>query len=228
MKPLGGQGLPAGNARSLLWRGKAQFAKARPLYDEEIAFTDLHIGRLLSFLDQHDLWASTCVVFVSDHGEEFLEHGSAGHAHTLFQELIHVPLLVADPSRDAPGAIDDVVETRWLFATILDALDIPRPDAAASDHALFDPLQHDDYYVRSSLQLTAGSRLKLSCLVRGQYKLIKRQDGTTLLYDLLSDPAEARDLSAERPHLAGKYLAALDALDAPLNALRRTAPAPRS
>ncbi len=224
---LGGEILPPGNARSFLARGHAEFAKARPLYDEEIAFTDLHIARLLSFLDQHDLWASTCVVFVSDHGDEFLEHGSAGHGHTLFQELIHVPLFVADPSRNAPSTIDDPVETRWLFPTILDALGLPRPDSAASAHTLFDRPEHADHRVRSSVQLTAEGDLDLSCLIGRQYKLIRRHGGRVLLYDLLSDPGETRDLSAERPDETGEYLAALDALDAQLSALRQTAPAPR-
>ena len=76
--------------------------KAR--YAEEVAFTDLHIGRLLAYLDEHHLWDSTCVVFVADHGEEFLEHGSFEHGSTLFEEVLHVPLFIADPAlRGAHG-----------------------------------------------------------------------------------------------------------------------------
>ncbi|NIN93415.1 MAG: sulfatase-like hydrolase/transferase, partial [Anaerolineae bacterium] len=131
------------------WSGRRQppidaagQAEIRALYDEEVAYTDLHIGRLLTFLDENGLWESTCVVLVADHGEEFLDHGSGGHGHTLFQELIHVPLLIADPSRDAPAVISDPVETRWIFATILEMLGISPPDQQVPWRTLF--ARHQD------------------------------------------------------------------------------------
>ena len=123
--------------------------KAR--YAEEVAFTDLHIGRLLAYLDEHLLWDSTCVVFVADHGEEFLEHGGFEHGSTVFEEVLHVPLFIADPARDGPAAIDEPVETRWLFGTILDMAGVRRPAAEAATPNLFAPPQGDTYQVRGSL-----------------------------------------------------------------------------
>jgi arylsulfatase A-like enzyme len=67
------------------------------LYDGEIAWTDAHVGQILDHLDALKLRDSTIVLLLSDHGEEFLEHGSKGHRHTLFDELIRIPLIVRYP-----------------------------------------------------------------------------------------------------------------------------------
>src|SRR5258706_1846232 len=66
-------------------------------YDQEIAHTDAQIGRLLDALGQRGLANNTVIVFVSDHGEEFGEHGGQYH-YTLQSEVMHVPLII-----DAPG-----------------------------------------------------------------------------------------------------------------------------
>lgn len=155
----------------------ARQAELRALYDEEVAYTDLHIGRLLDFLTEAGLWDSTCVIFVADHGEEFLDHGSAGHAETLFQELIHVTLLIADPSRPAPAVVNRRVETRWLFPTILNIVRADPPSGPASSSDLFAPCENGEYWVRSSTRPQPLSTLRegsvagiwLSCLVSDRY-----------------------------------------------------------
>ncbi|MCA9002663.1 MAG: sulfatase, partial [Planctomycetes bacterium] len=67
--------------------------RAARLYDGEMAYTDAEIGRLLDRLGDMGLLENTIVVFTSDHGEEFLDHGNFEHGHTVFDELIHVPLV---------------------------------------------------------------------------------------------------------------------------------------
>lgn len=91
------------------------------LYDEEIAYTDLQIGRLLDFLEARGLGSRTLVVLVSDHGEEFLERGWLGHTVSLHEELIHVPLIIRLPGRPpVRPEVERVVETRAIFPTILE------------------------------------------------------------------------------------------------------------
>src|SRR4029079_5248556 len=68
-------------------------------------------------------------------GEEFLDHDCYGHTTTLYQELVHVPLLVVTPGRSAPAKIESVVETRAIFGTVLDALSIDF-GAAARERSL--------------------------------------------------------------------------------------------
>jgi arylsulfatase A-like enzyme len=73
--------------------------RAEALYDGEIAYTDEHVGRLLDEIDAAGLGNDLCVVFTSDHGEEWLDHGDFEHGHTLYEELLHIPLLLRLPGR---------------------------------------------------------------------------------------------------------------------------------
>src|SRR5262249_1070014 len=66
-------------------------------YDGEIAFADAQIGRILDALEKQGLLENTLVVFHSDHGEEFWEHGSCDHGHTQYDELLHVPFALVMP-----------------------------------------------------------------------------------------------------------------------------------
>jgi arylsulfatase A-like enzyme len=67
------------------------------LYDSSIAYVDLEISRLLKALEDAGVARRTLVVFTSDHGEHFGEHGLAGHG-TLFDPVLRAPLLIASPS----------------------------------------------------------------------------------------------------------------------------------
>ena len=71
----------------------------RRLYDSEIRFTDGHIGRLLEQLRESGAWEDTLIIVTADHGEEFLDHGQFGHAKSLYEELVGVPLLIKAPAR---------------------------------------------------------------------------------------------------------------------------------
>ena len=65
------------------------------LYDHEIRHTDENIGMLLDKLSEMGILSNTLVIITSDHGDEFLEHGSITHTAKLYDELIHVPLIFA-------------------------------------------------------------------------------------------------------------------------------------
>jgi len=84
------------------WAGRM-----KDLYTGEVKFWDKHFGRLLSYLKRQKWWDETLVVFFSDHGEEFLEHGGWWHGDTLFEEQIHVPLIVKLPKGEAGGTVID-------------------------------------------------------------------------------------------------------------------------
>jgi arylsulfatase A-like enzyme len=75
----------------------------RALYAGEIAWTDSQLGRLFDALERRGLARNTLVVVVSDHGDEFFEHGSIGHRRTLFEEVLRVPVILRFPERLAAG-----------------------------------------------------------------------------------------------------------------------------
>jgi arylsulfatase A-like enzyme len=97
----------------------------RALYDGEIAFTDEAVRRLLEGLEERGLRENTLIILLSDHGEEFYDHGGFEHGHTLYDELIKVPLVFA-----LPGVVPDEVriprQVRLLDVcpTILDLVGI--------------------------------------------------------------------------------------------------------
>ena len=83
--------------------------RMRELYEGEIRFVDEHVGALAAHLRQLGLWDDALVVLAADHGEEFMEHGGFWHGTTLYEEQIHVPLLVKWPKgrAEAPPRVDD-------------------------------------------------------------------------------------------------------------------------
>ncbi len=96
------------------------------LYDEEVAWTDALIGRLMLGLKARNV--SPIVILVADHGEEFKEHGSMGHAVTLYKEQTHVPLIIADPGGEHGRRISEPVRTIDLVPTLAERVGIPSDD----------------------------------------------------------------------------------------------------
>ena len=106
------------------WSEFGDTAKGR--YDQEIAFTDRQIGRLLAQLRETGLMERTIVVFTSDHGEEFAEHGGEYH-YTLYDEIVRVPLVISAPGL-APGIRNVPAQQVDLLPTLLALLDIEGPN----------------------------------------------------------------------------------------------------
>jgi choline-sulfatase len=181
------------------------------LYDAEIAANDAAFGSLVDLLKARGLWDSTIVVFLSDHGEEFHDHGGWEHGRTLHTEMLDVPLIVRLPGVGEGRAVDRLAQHVDLVPTLLDALGIPVPDAVegrslvpamagaeggTAEEAAFSWLDVDGF--RAASVSTLAWRL-----------LDERAPGPDRsLFDRRSDPGEMRDVAADRPVRSG-YLRAL-------------------
>src|SRR5262249_3630494 len=88
------------------------------LYDGEIAYTDSQVCRLLEGSQSLGAGSPSVVVVVSDHGEEFKEHDSMGHGRNLYDEVLRVPLIIADSTRTGARRIRGQVRTVDLFPTL--------------------------------------------------------------------------------------------------------------
>ena len=98
-------------------------------YDHEISNNDKNFGLLLRWLKEHDLYENSLILVVSDHGEEFLEHDHIGHLNSLYQELLHVPLLIKFPGRALAGTrVRETWQQIDLAPTILKACGLPQPE----------------------------------------------------------------------------------------------------
>jgi arylsulfatase A-like enzyme len=181
----------------------------KDLYDEEIRFVDQQIGRLLGFLETAGIADRTLVVVVADHGEEFLERGWLGHTRTLHRELVQVPLVIALPERgSSPRSVANYVETRQIFATVLDVLEVASTDVdlEASLVPLLRPRAvgrvEREAPVYSEVWLPDSEeeekRVQLSSVISDGWKLIlDHRTRVEQLYDLSTDPGETRDLARE-------------------------------
>jgi arylsulfatase A-like enzyme len=107
----------------------ADLAYIVALYDGEISYADRHLERLFDELRSAGMWDDTLIVVTSDHGEEFGEHGKVGaHSHTLYDELLRVPLILRMPGHFEGVEIEQMTRGIDLAPTILDALGIPIPE----------------------------------------------------------------------------------------------------
>jgi hypothetical protein len=73
------------------------------LYDTEIFVFDLWFGRFLDYLREKNIYDDSMIIFMSDHGEEFFDHSGWGHTHSLYNELIRVPLIIKFPGNQYRG-----------------------------------------------------------------------------------------------------------------------------
>ncbi|MEM9188404.1 MAG: sulfatase [Myxococcota bacterium] len=176
------------------------------LYDGEITYHDTHMAAIFDGLRRRDLADNTMVVITSDHGEEFFDHDSVGHGHTVYQELLHVPLVVRVPGiTERPVAVDDTVGLVDVVPTILDALAVDVPDEVSGRSFLPELRGERPDAPRFAV---SGFMRGWRTIVVGRYKLIQRTERRTMIYDLTADPNEEHDLSEERP-LTLRYLRGL-------------------
>jgi arylsulfatase A-like enzyme len=183
------------------------------LYDGEIVKTDALLAPLLARLDAAPLRDDTLVVVLSDHGEEFWEHGSVLHSHTLYQELLHVPLLVRVPAwRGRAHRIAARVSMLDLLPTLLELLDLPPPRDLRGRSLV--PLMREPGSVPEPAPILSEGYpfgLNKQSLLAGRFKLIRTlPTGRVELYDLEADPAEQHDLAGARPALRRRMLAVLE------------------
>jgi choline-sulfatase len=167
------------------------------LHDAEITQSDSLFGEFLADLRKRGLYDSSVIVVVSDHGDEFWEHGDVGHAQGVYQELVHVPLIIRAPGRLPVGAVvESDVEAMDLFPTLLDLAGLPVPPGTQGSSLL--PLAHDEpaHSPRAALSqnLTYTRGLKVA-----RYRLIAAGPDRLELYDEFDDPREQKNLAVTHP-----------------------------
>ncbi len=98
------------------------------LYDGEIAFLDTELGKFFDYLKSNKLYEETFIVIVSDHGEQFMEHGDERHGWKLFNEEVHIPMfLKTGRAVDQGRVINETVSTVDLLPTLLARIGLKKP-----------------------------------------------------------------------------------------------------
>ena len=179
---------------------------------------DAAIGDLVLGLKKRGLWRRTVLVVMSDHGEEFGEHGGRHHNRTLYDETIRVPLLVHDP-RVPPRHVEDDVSVSDLGAWLLwERRGAPDPEVVARVAGSAGRLYGALGDVRVS-ELLSNTGVQVS-LVRGPRKAVRHLSGKyDELYDRSWDATERRNLVEAEPGDA--LIADLDRYEAIRRCTRR-------
>jgi arylsulfatase A-like enzyme len=168
----------------------------RDAYAREIDYWDSWFKRIVQQLESAGLWENSIVVFWSDHGEEFWEHGDWGHGQTLYNDQVHVPLLIHLPGQTESVQVSQPVSLLDVMPSVLELCDVEHPDdiRGRSLAPVFDGRPEQMPPLHFYLESCSKGAIR-KALLQDRYKLIYDLDGDRFsLYDLQEDMAERHDL----------------------------------
>ena len=186
--------------------GKGGFAAARALYNQEIWFTDKHIGRVLDYIASQPWAADTAIVMTADHGEAFYEHGMMFHGQEIWNELVHVPLFVYVPGAE-PRRVTVKRSHIDIAPTIVELMGLQVPEdgdlrGRSLLHDVYLPKgsEHEerDVYVDMPAGPFNGLRRAVIYGPTPGMKLIHQGGFSYQLFDLANDPDEKKDLANDK------------------------------
>ena len=192
--------------------------RAADRYDGEVLHNDWSLEQLSAKLKSLGILDNTLIIVVSDHGEEFWEHGWTGHGQSLYQELAHGVLLFWSPKLlPVPRRVSEPVQLIDVMPTVLDLLGLKIPDVVQGQSLA--PFVKGPPFQRRGPVMTsryahpyeenAGfvpeNHVDSVALIEGRWKLIYRPNGEAAglnraeLYEHRSDPGDTKNVAAQNP-----------------------------
>lgn len=178
----------------------------KALYNAEIRQLDEALATLMNALKGKGYLDDTLLIVLSDHGEEFFDHGGVLHSRTLYDELIRVPLIVTGPGIPAGKSIEEQVQLIDVMPMILDVCRIKAPGEIEGKSLL--PLISGDAVDWEQVAFAEADKdnkkIDIKRAIRtDKYKFYyDRLTGEEYLFDLTLDPAEKESILASEPELA--------------------------
>jgi len=183
------------------------------LYDAAVRYADERVGSIIDTLKRRGVWDNTLFIVTSDHGEELYDHGGWQHDQSVYEELVHVPLIMRFPDASiAPRRIDEVISLVDLMPTVLDYLGRHESSSDCRGRSLM-PLIDDPQAASAAAMTVTSMRINrkkyykpykesrgdVNVVVRdGAWKGIYNVElGSFELYKLDDDPAEQVNLAAD-------------------------------
>ena len=188
---------------------KKQLAEMKAMYAREVSYIDRRLRALFDVLRAAGVLDNALVIITADHGEEFLEHGGVKHTYTLYQEVIHVPLIVwgnlpqgwrKQHRADRPVSLMDVAPT------VLDFAGLKRTPHCRGAHLFGDTVPEERYgFTQGMAPGKFTDACRIGYLVAGPWKFITcDKKNVSRLYNLEDDPGEIKDLLNKNPEVAKK------------------------
>ncbi len=204
------------------------------LYDGEIHYTDeVLIRPLIEELKKLGLYQNTMIILTSDHGEEFFDHGAWYHGHTLYEELIQIPLIIKFPhSEYRDQQIGDTVRIVDIMPTILEQLGIDYSPYSLDGISLIPYLRGESQPEQIALadldspENTFTLPVKIT-LIRNGYKLMLNNDfgqppetylpvpppiALVELYDIKNDPLERNNIAPQNEDIVRDLIDKISAI----------------
>lgn len=195
-------------------------------YDGALRFIDSEIARLSRALEELGLLDGTLLVITSDHGEEFWDHVAAeielggdprgfygiGHGHSMYQELLAVPLILAGGGVPSFSRYPSRVGHVDVAPTILDMLAMPVPASMQGASLLPGMRRHEPFPDSPLLAESPAYGPDSRSIIKGNWKLVVRDDGHKLLFNLESDPLESRNRFEQEAEIVAELEAILSRL----------------
>jgi len=181
----------------------------RDLYDNNLSYLDKAFQRFVTWLRKKGIYERTVILFTSDHGEQFWEHGASLHGHTLYEEEIRIPLILL--AHGMRARIDDVpviaADMAPTFAELAGYSVKPPYDDNHMGISLVPLLKGRERsrYLQREVVGRASFKRRYFLYRNWEWKLIYFAELDLLqLFNTVEDPGETRNLLQERPGLAGE------------------------
>ena len=177
-------------------------------YDGGVAYIDANLGQLSAKLKELKLYDNSLIIITSDHGQSFGEKQLYGHGNSVYQEQVHVPLIIKYPGAPHAEVRNDLATHVDLLPTILDSLGYPIP-ASLPGRSLRavapNPVTVISESYPSDLLVSLSSRFRRieRAAFSGPYKLITATNGKREFYDLSKDAGEEHNLYPDALEQAG-------------------------
>lgn len=173
----------------------------RNWYDGKIADADERLGHLIGELKKRNLLEKTVVIVFSDHGTEFYEHGRFDHGYSLYDELLHVPLVLAIPGQKGGKVVSAQVGTQSILPTTLEITGIGLSEALKKQVPVpsLVPLIKGDgkgYDVFSETDYRNFSHKRAVRTKEGWKYIVTLENGKEELFQVSKDPTESRNLAS--------------------------------
>lgn len=224
---------------NLIKRGKNLFQQIkeserkniRRIYDAGVYTFDFRFGGFLRFLKQKGLYENAMIFLLSDHGEEFYDHGAWEHSHSLYNELIKIPLLVKFPKNLHGGRrVKELVSIVDVLPTVLDFYGIksPRTDGTSLLKAVHGKADKErkiiSYLAPSALRYKVPEKI---AVISHPYKFILQKKMPpedmayfetpppligNVMFDIIADPGETVNIIDAYPAEARRLLKFIESL----------------
>jgi arylsulfatase A-like enzyme len=183
---------------------KRMVSYLKGLYDEKLFHTDGDIFELLAFLRKPEVKRKTIVIFFSDNGEAFMEHGYFDHGWNIYNEETHTPLIVSVP-KAMRGVYHELVQMVDIYPTLLSLVGIAQKQPVDGRSFLPIIMGKGEQHVGDTYLVGQHRKDAITSIRNNRWKLYKNNmpdKKYTELFDLLTDPHEQRNILGEHPSVA--------------------------